>query len=464
MSRTSEPTDAVSHSLGHRLQRLLFSKLELWLVLLTLAICVMGAVLFSALVKNHAEQRGSFGVIGEAAYRVASIPGEVQWTLRRLRGLRFESRYLANKADLGGSGLTFHRPPGADGYLLLSRYDVDTDRALVELIDLRREETVHSWQPDLDLIAARARRERGDDVYQGLMVPYVWPDGSLTALVHRDHLAMVDRCSRVEWVIGTPPTHHSVEADADGFLWVPYDLASVPVPETWSAFRGDGLARISRTGEIVSLVQFGDVLDRNGYGALFYRMDSVPDDPLHINDIQPVWKDGKYWRRGDLFISLRTPSVVLLYRPSTDDIVWFQIGPWLHQHDVNVLNDHEISVFSNNSGFVDGDVHVVLEANEVFIYDFEMGETRSPWREALARHEVKTETQGRATVIGEDTVFVEESDYGRALTLAADGELHWTYVNRGSDGEVYQLSWSRYLSLEEGEAIARTVRTQSCPP
>ncbi|MXY23763.1 MAG: hypothetical protein F4Y45_04470 [Acidobacteria bacterium] len=449
----------MSHFPRHRFERLLFLKLELWLVLLTLTICVIGTVLFAALVKNHAEQRRSFGVFGEAAYRIANIPGDTLWTLRRVRGLRIESPYLANESDIGGSGLTFHASPGTDGYLLISRYDVDTDRALVELIDLDRGETVHSWQPALDLMAARARTQREHEVYERLMIPYVWPDGSLTVSMHASYVAMVDRCSNVRWVVGTPPPHHSVETDADGFLWVPYGLNPPSARERYST----GLAKMSRTGEVVSLIQFEDVLRRNGYHSLFYAMDSVLDDPLHLNDIQPVLRDGPYWRRGDLFISLRTHSVVLLYRPSSDEVVWLQTGPWLHQHDVNIVSNHEISVFSNNVGYVDGEVQLVLDASDVFIYDFETGKTRSPWRDALADYQVRTETQGRATMIDEDTVFVEESDYGRALSLSADGELHWTYVNRGTDGEVYQLSWSRYLPADEGDRIAEAVSTRVCP-
>ena len=445
--RTDNAADRRANS--KHMERLLFSKPESWLVLLILTLCVLGAVVFGALVKNHAEHRRFFGAIGEAAYRVASIPGEMQWSLGRLLGTGFESRYLATESNLDGSGFTFPagRFPGAHGYLLLSRYDIDTDRALVELVDLDREKTVHSWQLDLEAIAARAGGGRHGA--EAIAVPYPWPDGSLSVMA-RNTVAMLDRCSNIKWVIGAPYMHHSVEADADGHLWVPYEMA---------------LARISRTGEILSLIDFEQVLRRNGYRSLLYMMDSILDDPLHLNDIQPVRRDGPYWRRGDLFISLRTHSVVLLYRPSTDSIVWLRTGPWLHQHDVNIVSDTEISVFSNNAVFAEDTYelgHRVLGASEVFIHDFETGETRSPWREAFRQHDVKTETQGRATVIGEDAVFVEESDYGRAVSLSADGDLYWTYVNRGSDGEIYQLSWSRYLTEAEGKPIARALRENPC--
>ena len=191
-------------------------------------------------------------------------------------------------------------------------------------------------------------------------------------------------------------------------------------------------------------------------------MDSFLEDPLHINDIQPVLEDGPRWRRGD-FVSLRTHSVVLLYRPSTDEILWLRNAPWLHQHDVNVLNDREISVFSNNTVRFDGGSHRVLGANEVYIHNFETGETRSPWRDALLHHDVRTEKEGRATVIGDNNVFLEESGRGRALRLSDDGTLHWTYVNTASDGNVFRLSWSRYLSPTGGAAIAQAVTAPGCP-
>ena len=46
------------------------------------------------------------------------------------------------------------------------------------------------------------------------------------------------------------------------------------------------------------------------------------DDGLHLNDIQPALTDSPYWKKGDLFLSLRHKSLILLYRPSTGKIIW----------------------------------------------------------------------------------------------------------------------------------------------
>ena len=56
---------------------------------------------------------------------------------------------------------------------------------------------------------------------------------------------------------------------------------------------------------------------------------------------------GPDWKKGDLFLSLRNVSAVLLYRPSTDQIVWMKRGPWIGQHDVDILDDHRIGIYDN---------------------------------------------------------------------------------------------------------------------
>ena len=92
-------------------------------------------------------------------------------------------------------------------------------------------------------------------------------------------------------------------------------------------------------------------------------------DPIHLNDIQPVNFDGNYWKKGDIFLSLRSQSMVILYRPSTNKIIWKGTGPFFHQHDVNILDEHRISIFNNNSkNFADGEY--VDGNNQVIIYDF----------------------------------------------------------------------------------------------
>ena len=47
-------------------------------------------------------------------------------------------------------------------------------------------------------------------------------------------------------------------------------------------------------------------------------------DPIHINDIEPVKFGGKYWKEGDVFLSLGHQSMIMLYRPSTNKVIWYK--------------------------------------------------------------------------------------------------------------------------------------------
>ena len=219
---------------------------------------------------------------------------------------------------------------------------------------------------------------------------------------------------------------------------------------------------ISPDGEVLSRIALSGALIRGGHRHLLYGEKKFGEmNPFHMNDVEPVLEDGPFWRRGDLFVSLRTNSVVLLYRPATDEVLWLRSGPWLHQHDVDIVGESEISVFSNNAADVGDGKSRVLDANEVYVYDFATGEARSPWREAMRRHDVRTPARGSATVLDDGGLIVEESNYGRVLRLSADGEPVWSYVNQAPDGLVHQLT-ARYLDAEYGAGMARSIASFDC--
>jgi hypothetical protein len=184
-------------------------------------------------------------------------------------------------------------------------------------------------------------------------------------------------------------------------------------------------------------------------------------DPIHLNDIQPVLADGKHWRRGDLWLSLRNQSMVLLYRPSTDKVLWHRSGPWLHQHDVNVLDDHRISVFDNHAMTVGVSDWVVRGSNRLLVADLDTGEVSSPWQSGFERLEIRTATAGRGEAVGAEA-FVEESEFGRLVQFTADGTIVWQYINRARDGKVYLLNWSRLVPRDLGDRAAAALRARRC--
>lgn len=167
---------------------------------------------------------------------------------------------------------------------------------------------------------------------------------------------------------------------------------------------------------------------------------------------------------GDIFLSLRNQSMILLYRPSTNKVIWHQEGPWIHQHDVNILDNHRISVFDNNSrttgsitdeGMVDG-------SNNEYIFDFLSGSISSPFQNAFKSLEIRSYTEGRGEIINPNEIFVEETNYGRLIQFNNTGKITWQYINRASDGKIYHVSWSRIISRSLGDQVRNAIKESKC--
>ena len=72
-------------------------------------------------------------------------------------------------------------------------------------------------------------------------------------------------------------------------------------------------------------------------------------DRIHLNDIEPILKDGPFWKKGDVFLSIRDQSMIVLFRPTTNKILNVIQGPFNMQHDIDIISDEEIMFFNNNS-------------------------------------------------------------------------------------------------------------------
>ena len=180
-------------------------------------------------------------------------------------------------------------------------------------------------------------------------------------------------------------------------------------------------------------------------------------DPIHLNDIQPVLTDSPHWKQGDLFMSLPYLSMIILYRPTTNKIIW--MGGQDHiskQHDVDILDDHRISIFNNNSKkFFDGTK--VVGHNEVLIYDFNKDSYSKYFNESLKQNDVRTISEGLHHILDSGDLFIEEQNYGRLLYFNKDASLQWQYVNRADNGNVYLVRWSRILYKPEDIKKVRNI-------
>ena len=84
-------------------------------------------------------------------------------------------------------------------------------------------------------------------------------------------------------------------------FWVPSRIYPKTVDIGSDKFYDDGIAKIDTDGRIVLQRSVIEILVKNGMGHLIYGTDSTTDDPVHLNDIQPVNENGIFWNVGDVF-------------------------------------------------------------------------------------------------------------------------------------------------------------------
>ena len=434
----------------------MFKKIEIWVLYLVILFSIIFAVGFGALVRQELVGSVKAGWISKTALTLAEIPVGIKQVFGSdlMVGDRFP--------DLDGFDGT---PNMEESYLLLSRYDGNLQEGVVELVDLTDFAVLHSWNPDIDAFNDLTdqvddfkflNRDKNNSRSRSIH-PKLVPDGGLL-FQDSTPLRKIDACSNLIFQNTHDIFHHSLETDTDGNIWIPSQMypQSLPIKkigrgvDDGHSYSDDAIVKLSPAGKVIFEKSVSQIFIENG---LEYLLFSVGDpyfvkDPIHLNDIQPVNYDGEYWKKGDVFLSLRHQSMILLYRPSSNEIIWKGTGPFFHQHDVDILDDHRISIFNNNSKyFVEGDV--VDEHNEVIIYDFRAGEYSSYLKDSLIKNDVRTITEGRSQILPNDNLFIEESNYGRTLYFNTDGSLRWSHVNRAENGNIYIVGWSRILYTQE---------------
>ena len=436
-------------------------KIELWILCLAGLISFLLAIGTGILVRQELVSSTKFGVFSKAALFLAEIPSNLKDIYRgQTFELKIPIQRFPNISGFQG------KPLEEETYLLLSKYDGNTESSVVELVDLRSFEVKKTWSPDIDQINnfvdtslpefENLHRDRNDRRYM-ITHPFLTKDGGLI-FKSSSPLVKIDKHSQLVWQNQEDAFHHSIEQDYEGNFWVPssiypYQIDKKYVGLEYGNYTDDAITKISADGEILFQKSVSNILIENKLKFLLFPSPwFYSGDPIHLNDIQPVLTDGPYWKTGDLFLSARNQSMIILYRPSTNKILWKGgQGHISAQHDVDILDDNRISIFNNNAiRSIDVVKNVEIDGNnEVVIYDFKTDSYSKYLNESLIQYDVKTVSAGRSQILVNNDLFIEEQNYGRILYFNKDGTLQWQYVNRADNGKVYLVKWSRILYKPE---------------
>lgn len=463
----------------NRAEKILFSRVEVWLVALLLLGCFLAMVAFGAMVRNVAGGGNTFGVLGSMAYRLASIPADVSdlITYEDPHSISASMSLMRDKSDAasghgrfaGRAGLTYFFEPGSgvvEDFLLLTRYDGDRRISVAELFDLDSQRLVYSWPID----ESDFRTEKFENPFidfpndpnqkLGIRNPLIRPDGSLVFHSEMSPLYAVTPCGDIEWTNSDFAFHHSVQEDHEGNYWVP-GTRRTTLDTFDGRFLDDHMVKVSADGMVLYSKSITEMLIEADLVNRMYVYDQYVTDPIHLNDVEPVIEDSPYWKAGDVFLSLGHLNMLVLFRPSTEQIIWWTQDAVMHQHDVDIIGPGRISVFNNNrTTRANGDT--VIGQNELVVFDLATGTHRVHYEAPFREQQIVTLNQGLHDFSSNGKVMVEETNFGRVLMFDETGHVYWEYVNRASDGKIYTTNWSRLVTRQAGEQVAAVLDTLTC--
>jgi outer membrane protein assembly factor BamB len=249
-------------------------------------------------------------------------------------------------------------------------------------------------------------------------------------------LVRMDKDSRVVWKY-LQRVHHTIDIAADGRIYaLTHEVHFTTVDESpdLQPPRIDGFVVVlSADGRELRKVSIIDSFLRSPYaGLLKTTLATVPGDPLHTNSVKFIGDQEAsvlpFARAGQVLISVREIATLAVLDLEMQTIVWALRGPWLGQHDPDILPNGDILLFDNNGSYGPGGPSRVIEFNPntleiVWTYG---GDDDHPLASTLRSQQQR---------LANGNTLITESDGGRIVEVTPDGDIVWEFVNPVRGGE-----------------------------
>lgn len=330
-----------------------------------------------------------------------------------------------------------------------------------ELSNLKNDSVLHYWTFPKDKFVGS---------YERFLVahpqnPILLDDGSIIGMLYgTKNLFRLDKSSNMIWHNTSKVFHHSLNMSHDNHIWACTKRKTQTRNEhsnNSTFFIDDVLTKINaQTGSIVFEKSLSDLLISNGYISLVHGYtngdNSNASDLFHLNDIQPINNDGEFWKKGDLLLSLRHRSMIIHYRPESNKILRIISGPFLAQHDVDIISENKISIFNNNRTGTKGETRskeeindykatkLSLKSSNIVVYNFADTTFTTPSLHVFEKEKIYTSIQGTHTFLENGDLFIESTQSGKIYILRNNKVILKKYANRKNDkGTTEYPHWMR---------------------
>ncbi len=226
----------------------------------------------------------------------------------------------------------------------------------------------------------------------------------------------------------------------------------------------DQILQLDSRGEILASYSIMDMLLENGYAGLLIGSSNqyaIPNsDALHPNDVEVLTADEAASipgaRAGNVMVSLRAISTLMVIDLENRDVVWSMSGPFVRQHDPEFDQQGRLWVFDNRNAYpqLNGGVEyqpLGQELGSSRVIQFNASEQSILWQFQGNQDEpFFTSIMGRLQPLANGNILVVEPEGGRIFELSAPGgEVVWEYRNLLEPGVVGRISDADRYSLDD---------------
>ncbi len=381
-------------------------------------------------------------LLSNVVIKIASLPSNAINYL-------FHGYNLSNWLLLDSTTIPLERPDiGESGAarMLISTFG-DENNLKLSLIRVKSKKLLKTWEVNVSELDDKLKflKRQPDASPNCIQHPLMLKDSSVIFI--NDGLFKVDKNNKLELLNADVKYHHSIESENDSMFWICATKRSVAKPIMQdTTLREDLIVGYNiNKKKIIHIKSISNLLTENGYGIIFRGPGIYPEDRFHINDIQPVKIKSKYWDVGDLFISIRNLSVILLYRPSTQKVIWLKQGPWLSQHDVDVVDASTISIF-NNDVLQSSQTRLSVKGyNSILFFNFETCTLSSPYDQILKKLKINTIAEGQSELMPNGDLYIDEAGKGKIIIINKD-RLKWMYIERVDKTHIKRFNWPRLIT------------------
>lgn len=354
-------------------------------------------------------------------------------------------------------GVTVHdRERAQEGVTLY----LSGSEAAAHLIDMDGT-VLHSWKrpySSLQEAGVPSVQNPQPDSHVYFRHAYVLPDGGLIALYegagdtpYGYGVVKLDRDSGIVWSYAGR-AHHQFDVGPDGRIYVlTHEFVDDEIENFGNLARprlDDFLVVLSPDGEELKKIRLVTAVSRSPYRQMLHTVAGYSlADPLHANTVEFIDREKAanfaFGSEGQILLSFRETHSLAVLDVDSGEIVWATRGPWLGQHDPDIMPNGNILLF-DNYGAYDGPEGVsrVIEFDPVtmeIVWEYR-GTPDAPL-DSLIRSDQQRLPNGNT--------LINESNGGRLVEVTRDGEIVWEFVNpvRGGEGDalIPIIAWAKRL-------------------